>query len=229
MNKTLVLNKIKDAYGFVTDADFARFLELKVQTFASWLSRGTYDIHLLYAKCIGINPEFLITGEGPVKRLNDVVTETTAVYSLKSDRLMSEQNIPLWNIEAAAGIVALFNSHNNQTNPEGYISIPGLPKCDGAVKVTGDSMYPLLKSGDIIMYKQINDVANDIFWGEMYVLGLEIHGDEHVLVKYIQKSDKDGYIKLVSQNKHHQDMDVKLSKIKALGLIKASVRINAMV
>ena len=42
-----------------------------------------------------------------------------------------------------------------------YISIPRLPKCDGAVYVTGDSMYPLLKSGDIVLYKEVSDIKNE--------------------------------------------------------------------
>jgi phage repressor protein C with HTH and peptisase S24 domain len=35
------------------------------------------------------------------------------------------------------------------------ILIPHLPKCDGAFYVTGDGMYPLLKSGDLVLYKEI--------------------------------------------------------------------------
>ena len=118
--------------------------------------------------------------------------------------------------------------NNNLQEPIDYISIPRLPKCDGAVYITGDSMYPLLKSGDIILYKEIQDIKNEIFWGEMYLLSLEISGEEFVTVKYIQKSEKDGFVKLVSQNKHHQDKDVALDKIRALAIVKASIRINSM-
>ncbi|MNE83657.1 hypothetical protein D3C80_1804910 [compost metagenome] len=89
-------------------------------------------------------------------------------------------------------------------------------------------MYPLLKSGDIVLYKEINDIRNEIFWGEMYLLSIDMSGEEYITVKYIQKSERDGFVKLVSQNKHHQDKDVEMSKIKALALVKASIRINAM-
>jgi phage repressor protein C with HTH and peptisase S24 domain len=90
-------------------------------------------------------------------------------------------------------------------------------------------MYPLLKSGDIIMYKQIHNMQDGIFWGEMYLISIDQDGDEMVTVKYIQKSDKgEKWIKLVSQNKHHDDRDVSLSKVRALALIKASIRINSM-
>lgn len=157
-----------------------------------------------------------------------LVGEGSAVYKLKTDRDISDQSIPLYDIEAAAGLVDLFQ-HKNSSKPIDTIRIPNLPKCDGAVFITGDSMYPLLKSGDIVAYKEIHDFENDIFWGEMYLISVEVAGEEWVSVKYIQKSDKgDKYIRLVSQNQHHSPKDVLISKVRALALIKASIRINSM-
>ncbi len=72
------------------------------------------------------------------------------------------------------------------------------------------------------------DFRNEIFWGEMYLLSVEMSGEEFVLVKYIQKSDNPNFVKLVSQNKHHKDKEVGIEKIRALALIKASIRINSM-
>jgi hypothetical protein len=90
-------------------------------------------------------------------------------------------------------------------------------------------MYPLLKSGDIIMYKELNNSIESIFFGEMYLLSIDLDGDEYVTVKWIHKSEKgEEFIKIVSQNSHHQPKDVHLSSIKALALIKASIRINSM-
>ena len=102
-----------------------------------------------------------------------------------------------------------------------------LPRCDGAIYVVGDSMYPLLKSGDIVLYKQIGDV-NDIFWGDMYLLSIDIDGEEYVTVKYIQKSEKPGCVKLVSQNPHHADKDIEIGRIRALAFVKASIRMNSI-
>ena len=107
-------------------------------------------------------------------------------------------------------------------NPEWLESGTGA-MCDGAIYVVGDSMYPLLKSGDIVLYKQLNDI-NDIFWGDMYLLSIDIDGEEYITVKYIQKSDKEGCVRLVSQNVHHADKDVEISRIRALAFVKASIR-----
>ena len=88
-------------------------------------------------------------------------------------------------------------------------------------------MYPLLKSGDIVLYKQLQNIE-DIFWGDMYLLSIDIDGEEYITVKYIQKADREGYVKLVSQNPHHADKDVAIDRIRALALVKASIRMNSM-
>ena len=114
-----------------------------------------------------------------------------------------------------------------QTRPVNFIHIPNLPKCDGAIYIVGDSMYPLLKSGDIVLYKQLKDIG-DIFWGDMYLLSIDIDGEEYITVKYIQKSEREGYVKLVSQNPHHADKEVAVDRIRALALVKASIRMNSI-
>lgn len=176
-----------------------------------------------------LNPVWLLTGVGEIFIENQAIISNKEIdaFRLKTDNSIENQQIPLYDIEAIAGLTPLFQDHKSQ-NPIDHISIPNLPKCDGAVYVTGDSMYPLLKSGDIILYKEIKDLANEIFWGEMYLLSIDMSGEEYITVKYIQKSDETGFIKLVSQNKHHQDKEVPITKIKALALVKASIRMNSM-
>lgn len=185
-------------------------------------------IQAIINKYIILSAEWLISGRGSFEISNSHLNAANTIYKKNGDISLDSQAIPLYNIEATAGIVTLFND-TKRTNPLDYIQIPNLPKCDGAVYVTGDSMYPLLKSGDIIIYKQINNILDGIFWGEMYLISIDQDGDEMVTVKYIQKSEKgEEWIKLVSQNKHHDDRDVSLSKVRALALIKASIRINSM-
>lgn len=174
-----------------------------------------------------INSEWLLTGNG------EMLKETnTDIIIMSSDRktmdsLHATQEIPLYDLEAVAGLRELFNSGKPQRILD-TIKIPNLPKCDGAISVTGDSMYPLLKSGDIILYKETE--FENIFFGEMYLLSVKLNDwEEYITVKYVQKSEQgQEFVKLVSQNSHHQPKDIHVSKISALALIKASIRINTM-
>ena len=68
MDKCQILNEIKSYLGLNADADFARFLGISPQTLSSWRRRNMYDIDILYAKCVDINPEYLISGRGDMLR-----------------------------------------------------------------------------------------------------------------------------------------------------------------
>lgn len=63
-NKSLILKEIKKHYSIKSDADFARFLDIKPQTLSSWYSRNTFDIDLIYSKCVDIDGNWLLTGKG---------------------------------------------------------------------------------------------------------------------------------------------------------------------
>ncbi|OIV42243.1 S24 family peptidase [Flavobacterium johnsoniae] len=174
-----------------------------------------------------INSEWLLTGNGPM-----IKEDNANIVIMNNDRktidsLHVSQEIPLYDLEAVAGLRELFNSGKPQRVLD-TIKIPNLPKCDGAISVTGDSMYPLLKSGDIVLYKETE--FENIFFGEMYLLSVKLNDwEEYITVKYVQKSDQGTeFVKLVSQNSHHQPKDIHISKISALALIKASIRINTM-
>lgn len=172
---------------------------------------------------LNVNPDWLETGEGEMFNAEPNITNA---FRLRTDNSLPFQAVPLYSIEGTAGLVPLFNDRASK-EPINYIHIPNLPKCDGAIYVVGDSMYPLLKSGDIVLYKQLNSL-NDVFWGDMYLLSIDIDGEEYVTVKYIQKSEKEGCIKLVSQNPNHADKDVEMERVRALALVKASIRMNSM-
>jgi len=211
----------------LTQEEFAKILGIgksalcMIETGRSSLSERNKNI---IVQQLNVNPDWLDQGAGSM--FNG--PKEMIPYLRRSDRVVSDQSVPLFNIEATAGLVPLFNdSVTHNIKPVDYINIPNLPKCDGAVHVVGDSMYPILKSGDIVLYKQLNDLEN-IFWGDMYLLSLDIDGDEYVMVKYIHKSEKPGCVKLVSQNTFYPDQDVEVRKIRALAYIKASIRMNAI-
>ena len=130
-------------------------------------------------------------------------------------------------MEAVAGLVPLFAEHYSQSVVE-VMETTLIPKCDGGLRIVGDSMYPLLKSGDIVFYKQIHDILNNIVWGEMYLISFDIDGEEYVSVKYLQKSELKDHITLVSYNEHHKPLDIHIGRIRALAFIKASLRLNSI-
>ncbi|RYJ43967.1 S24 family peptidase [Flavobacterium beibuense] len=192
-------------------------------------SIGSNVLEKIFQVYSDLNPVWLLTGEGNmlIDNNSDAIANERIIrtFSLKTDTNIDSQQIPLYDLEAVAGIVPLFNEGKTAV-PSDHISIPHLPKCDGAIYVTGDSMYPLLRSGDIVLYKEVKDIVNNIFWGEMYLLSIDNDGEEYITVKFIERSEEPGMIKLVSENKYHKDRDIELYKVKALALVKATIRNN---
>ena len=170
-----------------------------------------------------VSPEWLETGEGEMFNADPSLVKA---FSLKTDNSLPMQSVPLYSIEGTAGLVPLF-ADRMSVEPINFIHIPNLPKCDGAIYVVGDSMYPLLKSGDIVLYKQLQSL-DDVFWGDMYLLSIDFNGEENITVMYLQKSDINGCVKLVSQNPHHADKDGAADKIRAIALVKSSIRMNSI-
>lgn len=171
---------------------------------------------------LNINPEWLKTGTG--KMFNGL--PPAAAPQWNNETLLHKQSVPLYDIEGAMGLAPIF-ANKFSLLPVDYIYIPNLPRCDGAIRLTGNNMHPMLKSGDIILYKQVNDIEN-IFWGEMYLMSIDMEGEEYITVKYIQKSEKEGYIKLVNYNPQNADKDILTDKIKALAIVKATIRMNTI-
>lgn len=229
-NAKNIIMRLLSAAKFSKDNELANALGIKTNTLSGWKTRGVSDYESIFALCEqrGINIDWVITGNGDMMASSTIVEEPHLIYrGLRNERINPKQMIPLYDVHAAAGLVTLFRDQSH-TNPIDHLVIPNLPACDGAVYVTGDSMYPILKSGDIIAYKQVNDIRNNIFWGEMYLIAYQQAGDELVVVKYIKKSKRKDHVTLVSQNSHHAEKDIPYEAIKALAIVKASVRINSM-
>ena len=138
---------------------------------------------------------------------------------------MGDRSVALYDITAAANLKTLLA--NKRQYIVGKIQIPSIPLCDGALYISGDSKYPILKSGDIVGFKEISSFSN-VIYGEMYLVSFNIDGDEYLAVKYVNRSEIDGCIKLVSYNPHHEPMDVPFAAIQAMAIVKFSIRKNMM-
>lgn len=89
MDKSLILNDIKNHYGFKTKEEFAHFLGIAPTTLSSWARRNSFDIDLVYAKCTEIDANWLITGHG------EMLKKTADQKNILKEELVSYQYEPL--------------------------------------------------------------------------------------------------------------------------------------
>lgn len=195
------------------------------------LSKPSFDvINAIVSTNVDLNIEWLVTGQGEMLKSSTIENNLIVPdnkYGTKSlEKTYDEQNIPMFNAFATASVISLFKDTNSLEIVD-TISIPNMTKCDGAIPIIGDSMYPLLKAGDLILYKTVHDLQL-LLYGNMYLIAINMDGDELLMVKYIHKSSKHDYIKLVSENRHHDDLEVHTKHIISLAIIKGSIRYNFM-
>ena len=72
-----------DHYSQGNKARFAGMLGVTPQTISTWISRNTFDIDKIFAKCEGISADWLLTGIGPMFK-NKVFSEKAKKYSIYS-------------------------------------------------------------------------------------------------------------------------------------------------
>lgn len=208
-------------------------LERKIGASKGVLSRAIHNGTDIQAKWIEKIVEnyprysisWLITGQGAMAEEGNTYAPTHT-FRLQTDRNLECQEVPLYDNNATAGLVAIFNDRSIE--PTDFLRIPNLPPVDGAVYVRGESMSPLLKSGDIVMYKKKELSIDSFFWGEIYLLSFVSDGDTYTAVKYIQKADDPEKVRLVSFNPAFAPKDIPMSSITALALVKASLTFHTM-
>lgn len=225
-----IVGRIKEYmdYKKISISAFEKSIGLSNASFNKTLKTGgaigTDKLEKTLSVYTDINPQWLMTGEGQM--LKEVNIQPVHTFALQTDRQIEVQDIPLYDLSATAGIMAIFNDLS--VTPEDYLRVPNLPPVDGAIYVRGESMTPLLKSGDIIIYKKLALTLDSILWGQIYLLSFDAGGDTFTVVKYVQKSEDPEFIRLVSQNSRYEPKDIPISSIRALAIVKASITFHTI-
>lgn len=154
-----------------------------------------------------LNLDWLLTGKGSM---------------LKSDQTpRPEERMPI-----TGNIIKYYPSVNGSMggiefldNPEEFhtdIVLPGFSECKFAVNAFGDSMYPVIKSGQIVIMMPWTERFID--WGHIYMV---VTKSGYRAIKYLKPSLKEGCITCESENKENSPaFDVNMEDIHKLYLVK---------
>jgi len=241
IDKGMILSEIKSHYRLKTDADFARFLEIKPQTLASWYTRNSFDIELLYAKCVDINSDWLLSGTGAMLR-NQIVQNNSDTHTGEPRKTAQNQHkdtqniahtnqnrhlIPLYSdISSIGGNNELSANMDGVSQPVEYIDTGDWFRgATAAIRHYGDSMieYP---PGCVLALKEVYE-RQLIIWGENYV----IETNEYRITKRIQRGKNEEYIKACSSNMEiypdgaliHEPIDIAWKDIHKIFLVLGHV------
>lgn len=90
MDKRLILNKLILHFAEGNNQKFAERLGITPTSLSNWKARGTIDYEKIYTKCEGINPHWLLTGEGEMFVSKDGVS---SAEECKQTDNVEEENI----------------------------------------------------------------------------------------------------------------------------------------
>lgn len=219
MDKKERLQKLIDHYSNGNKTSFATMIGVTPQGLSSWLARDTFDIERIYANCVGVSADWLLTGQGEMINNN----ETKTAHGKKIVKSDDGKGIPLIPVSAIAGFPA---DGWNEGALDGfeYYRIPEFENkgADFLIRVSGDSMTPLYYSGDLLACHKISDIRF-FQWGTVYVL----ETSQGVIVKRVLPDDKhDDCILCVSENNAvHKPFLLPKDDIRSLSTIIGLVRL----
>ena len=173
----------------VTQSEFAKRISIDASNFSKHLTGKLPVSDSLINRIVadlGVSKEWLCTGKGYMFRPSD----NDAHSHIRTLTLPSEAIIPearngakVYGLDVTAGNLARDRMFTEDL-VIGSIDVPFInPDCS-IVKVSGDSMKPVINNGDMIAIREIKN-PQLIFWGQIYVILLE----DYRMVKYIRKHD----------------------------------------
>ncbi|WP_315352471.1 helix-turn-helix domain-containing protein [Phocaeicola abscessus] len=80
MDKKDMLDAIIAHYTNGNKAKFAQLLGVSAQTISAWRARNTFDLELIYTKCIGLSSDWLLTGRGSMLRSELSNNNTQSIF-----------------------------------------------------------------------------------------------------------------------------------------------------
>ena len=132
---------------------------------------------------------------------------------------MDEHSLPLIPFEAVAGPG---DPVYEDERVEDFYTVSEFKDSDFLIRVKGDSMSPHFVGGDLLACKK---VVNAYFfqYGRCYVILTRSQG---AMVKRVQPSEKEGYLKCVSDNARYAPFDVPMEDIVSVALVNGSISLE---
>ena len=166
---------------------------------------------------LGVNKQWLLDG-------------TDLPFAKTSGAVSSEVHdeaaagTPVYDVDATAGMTSGRNELFASENIVGWVNLPNMSRDCRIVRVSGDSMAPVIMDGDFIAVREMSN-PDQIYWGQIYVVQL----DDFRLVKYVRRHSDPNMVVLRSENPNYDDMDVRRSDIHGMLLVQHVLHLNTRI
>ena len=148
----------------------------------------------------GISESWLLTGEGAIAKYDG-------------------NGIPEYDVDFSCGNAVMYT---DSTAIVGTLSMSEYANATAIVRATGNSMHPLISSGDKVIIKEVENWSENIIYGQIY--GIETDGDIRT-IKRVRRSSEEGIIILEPINKEEYDATpIKAAHITRMWLVLGCIK-----
>ncbi|ADQ78556.1 Peptidase S24/S26A/S26B, conserved region [Paludibacter propionicigenes WB4] len=200
--KSLILNELKRHYNFKKDVELAKFLEITPQILSNWDSRGTFDLHKIYTKCVDVSPDWILSnGQGNMLRSNYTQNENE-VRKINLSKPNNDLNIKIHIVDTS--VITKVSDQLDEINFNVFdcIVLPKTALPDNykylCINMSGNSMLPTLYDKDKIVVRLLKKSE----WYEMpnehvYVV---VDKNKKTYIKRVRNKLNNGFIVCTSDN-----------------------------
>ena len=191
----------------VDTSNLSKYLNAHMPLSDSFLNRLVVNL--------GVSKEWLLNGTDlPFAKSSTGVNIETAVSP-------SGGGTPVYDVDATAGMSSGRNELFASENIVGWVNLPNVSRDCHIVRVSGDSMAPVIMDGDFIAVREMNN-PDQIYWGQIYLVQL----DDFRLVKYVRRHSDPNMVVLRSENPNYDDMDIRRADIHGMLLVQHVLHLN---
>ena len=194
----------------VDTSNLSKYLNAHLPLSESFLNRIVVNL--------GVSKEWLIDGTDLPFGKATVRVDGTMTPEIAG----IESGTPVYDVDATAGLASGRNELFSSENIVGWVNLPNMsPNCR-IVRVSGDSMAPVIQDGDFVAVREMSN-PSQIYWGQIYIVQL----DDFRLVKYVRRHTDPNMVVLRSENPNYDDMDVLRTDIHEMLLVQHVLHLNS--
>ncbi len=164
---------------------------------------------------LGVSKAWLVSGEGiPFGKQSHPDSVVVGTFDNGRDGL------PVYDLDVTAGALTRDRLFADD-RIIGRLSMPGVDSNCRIVRVSGDSMSPVIDNGDYIAVREVSDTSI-VYWGQIYVVLL----DDYRMVKYLRRHTDDSMVVLRSANPAYDDIDLPKTAIRRLFFVTKIIKVQ---
>lgn len=147
--------------------------------------------------CRDVSPVWLLTGRGTMMMPASSAPEVITSGGHQKHDIKSKASTPYYDVDFVGGFDEVFNDQTIQ--PDCYINVPGFEKAELWCNVRGNSMSPIISSGDLIALRRCS--FENIKFGEIYAVVM----DDLRTIKKIRSAELSSQLRLIPINPDYDE------------------------